>query len=92
MTRVRAPALDYHFLDSWTPQRLLRLGMSIGAKGRPLPDWPGGSNTSVTVSRNVAASNPSTLKPVSSDITSASALLCDTAVCFSHAHEIGTKI
>ena len=38
------------------------------------------------------ASNPSNLKPVSNDITSASVLLCDTAVCFSHTHDIGTNV
>ena len=52
----------------------------------------GGSNTSVIASHNVSAGNPSSLKPVSNDITSASVLLVDTAVCFLHAHEIGTNV
>ena len=33
---------------------------------------------------------PSILETVSDDITSASVLLCDTAVCLLHVHEIGT--
>ena len=40
---------------------------------------------------SVRAGNPSILRPASKDITSASVLLCDTAVCFLHVHEIGTK-
>ena len=35
--------------------------------------------------------NPSILRPASKDITSASLLLCHTAVCFLHDHEFGTK-
>ena len=40
----------------------------------------------------VTASNPSFLGPASKDLTSASVLLCDTAVSFLHVHEIGTKV
>ena len=51
----------------------------------------GCSDTSITISDNVNARHPSSLKPVSNDVASASVLLCDTAVCFSHAHQIGPE-
>ena len=61
-------------------------------EGSLLARLDGDSTTSITIFHNANASDPSILKPVSNDITSASAVLCDTAVCLSHAHEMGTKV
>ena len=61
-------------------------------EGSPLARLAKGSNTSITISHNINASNPSTLKPVSNDITSPSVLLFDTAACVFHAHGIGTHV
>ena len=40
------------------------------------------SNKSITVSHKLSAGVSSNLRPASSEITSASVLLCETAVCF----------
>ena len=47
--------------------------------------------TSITLSQSVKTNNHSILRPASKDVTSASALLRDTAVCVLHVLEIGTK-
>ena len=62
----------------------------VDAKGHTLFDWQE-VLTRQSQYPNVNAGNPSILKPVSNDFTSASLLLCDTAVCFLRAHEVGTK-
>ena len=62
-----------------------------GREGSPTARLEKGSNTSITISHNVNAKNPSILRPMSNDITSASVLLYDTAVCFLHVHENGYK-
>ena len=41
----------------------------------------GGPNTSVTVSYKLSAGSPANLRPASNEISCASVLLCDTAVC-----------
>ena len=73
LTSVRASAL-HHRLDNnltvFKNEKLYGLGLAEG------------SDTPLTISHNVDESNPSIPKPVSDEITSASVLLCDTAVCF----------
>ena len=64
----------------------------VDARGFP-PAWKTrGSNTQITLSQNVNASNPSNLKRASNENTSASVLLCDTAVCVLHANDMGTHV
>ena len=51
-----------------------------------------GSNTSMLVSQRLNAGIPSIRRPASDEIISASALPCETAVCFLHDHEIGPHV
>ena len=51
-----------------------------------------GSDTSLTVSHKLNAEIPSICRPSSNEIISSSVLLCETAVCFFHDHEIGTHV
>ena len=64
----------------------------VDARGFLLPGKLLGSNTQITLSHNVNASNTSNLKRASNESTSASVLLCDTAVCVLHASEMGTHV
>ena len=57
-----------------------------------LRPWADGSNTSIGVSQKLNAGIPSIRRPASNEITSAAVLLCETAVCFLHDHEIGRKV
>ena len=51
-----------------------------------------GWKTSRIVSHSVIAGIPSIRNAVSRAMTSASVLLCETAVCFLQIHEMGTKV
>ena len=60
--------------------------------GSPLAPLAGGANTSINVSHNVNATNPSIHQPVSKVMTTACAVLCDTAVLFNNAHDVGSRV
>ena len=74
---------------------LCRLGglvISISADAHSLLDQHEVQTRQSQYPTTLTQENPSNLKPVSNDLTSASALLCDTAVCFLHAFDLGTKV
>ena len=49
-------------------------------------------NTSITVSHSTSRGNAPILRPVSSEMVSASVVLCNTAPCFLQSHASGTKV
>ena len=81
--------LPCHWIPVWLS---VFLGLSW-SEGSPLARLARGSDTSLSLTHYINANSPSIHRPVSNDITSVfSVLLCDTAVCFLFAHEIGTNV
>ena len=78
--------------DPWITAAYVMFRVGVDAKGYLVLDWQEVFDASSTMCHNVVEGDPSILKPVSHGITFASVLLCDTAVCFLHAHEIGTHV
>ena len=67
--------------------RLRALGFQLTRKVIPWLDW----QEVLTNQSQYPTNIPSILKPLSNDITSASVQLCDTDICFLHAHDIFTN-